>query len=197
MQVNGPDFPNLLQDEIQVKRISLIFLALAASASVIADESPYSGQEHRSIKSISPQEFEALKNGEGMGFAKLAELNHFPGPRHVLDLSEQLNLTPAQLRETTALFEEMQSKAKATGHELLAAEANLDRAFADNRVDARTLESALLEIGEIRARLRFVHLEAHLRQKDLLTDEQIALYDRNRGYTHNGSHHAEHSSHHD
>lgn len=55
----------------------------------------------------------------------------------------------------------MQSKAIAIGHELLAAEAELDRAFADNGIDAEMLEKALLAIGQVRARLRFVHLEAH------------------------------------
>ena len=167
------------------------------ATSAAAAESPYAGQEHRSIKSISPQDIEALKNGEGMGFAKLAELNHFPGPKHVLDLAQQLSLTPEQVTETRLLFDNMQSRAKAIGHELLAAEAELDSAFADNRINADLLERALLEIGEIRARLRFVHLEAHLRQRLLLTDAQISLYDQSRGYGQSGVDHAGHTSHHE
>ena len=49
--------------------------------------------------------------------------------------------------------------------------------------------ATLLEIGEIRARLRFVHLKSHLRQRDLLTAEQIARYDDLRGYRHAGGRH--------
>ena len=179
-----------------MKHVSLIVFALIMAMSVAADESPYAGQEHRLIKSMSPQDVEALKNGAGMGFAKLAELNHFPGPKHVLDLATELSLTPVQAAETRLLFDDMQSNAKAIGHELLSAEAELDRAFANREINSAMLENALLEIGEIRARLRFVHLEAHLRQKLLLTDAQITLYDEYRGYGQNGFDQAEHSSHH-
>ena len=180
-----------------MKHVSLIVFALAMATSVATAESPYAGQEHRSIKSMSPQDIKALKNGEGMGFAKLAELNHYPGPKHVLDLAQQLSLTPIQVEQTRLLFDDMQSKAKAVGHELLAAEAELDHAFANNEIKTETLENALREIGEIRARLRFVHLEAHLRQKVLLTDAQIALYDQSRGYGKNDVDHEGHSSHHE
>ena len=173
-----------------------IVVGLALTMSLAGAESPYAGQELRSIKSMAPQDVEALKNGEGMGFAKLAELNQFPGPRHVLDLSQQLGLTPEQLAGTEALFAAMQRKAIALGHELLAAEAELDHAFENDDIDAEALEDALLAIGEIRARLRFVHLEAHLRQKALLTDEQVVLYDDLRGYGQNEIDHSEHSMHH-
>ena len=185
-----------IQGDIQMKHFSLIVFAVAITMSVATAESPYAGQEHRSIKSLSPQDIAALKNGEGMGFAKLAELNHFPGPKHVLGLAQQLSLTPKQLAESRLLFDGMRTKAIAIGHELLEAEAELDHAFANNAISAEMLESALLEIGEIRARLRFVHLEAHLRQKLLLTDAQITSYDQSRGYGQNGSDHSEHSSHH-
>lgn len=180
-----------------MRYFSFIVLVLAMAMSVATADSPYAGQEHRTIKSISPQDIEALKNGEGMGFAKLAELNHYPGPKHVLDLAQQLSLTPMQVAETRALFNDMQSRAIAVGHELLAAEGELDRAFEENEINAEMLESALLEIGEIRARLKFVHLEAHLRQKLMLTDAQIALYDQSRGYGQNSVDHAGHSSHHE
>jgi hypothetical protein len=33
-----------------------------------------------------------------MGMAKAAELNGYPGPRHVLDLSPELHLTDAQTK---------------------------------------------------------------------------------------------------
>ena len=179
-----------------MKHLSLIVFAMAMAVSVASGESPYAGQEHRSIKSLSPQDVEALRNGEGMGFAKLAELNGFPGPKHVLDLAQRLGLRPEQLAETRLLFDDMQSKAKAIGHKLLAAEAELDNAFTNNEINAEMLESALLEIGVLRARLRFVHLEAHLRQKLLLTDAQVTSYNQLRGYGQIGVDHDGHSSHH-
>lgn len=180
-----------------MKCIFLIVVGLTVAFSPADADSPYDGQELRSIKSISPEEIEGLKNGEGMGFAKLAELNHFPGPRHVLDLSQELDLTPFQLAETELLFAAMRSDAIELGDELLAAESALDRAFAEDEIDAKILEDALLKIGEIRARLRFVHLQAHLRQQHLLTEAQISLYDKSRGYGRKDSNHAGHSRHHE
>ena len=175
----------------------LMFALLQASVIVVAaTSSPYAGQETRAIKSLTAEEVESLKNGEGMGFAKLAELNHYPGPRHVLDLAEALHLTPSQLAATEALFAEMRGAAVARGEELLAAEAALDRAFAEDDIDAQALENALLDIGELRARLRYVHLEAHLRQKRLLTQEQVLRYDEMRGYGDAPIDHGQHSGHH-
>jgi hypothetical protein len=42
----------------------------------------------------------------------------------------------------------------------------------------------------LRAQLRFVHLEAHLRQKQILSQHQVAQYVRLRGY--DGSHDGHH-----
>lgn len=144
--------------------------------------SPYSGEESRSVKSLSRQEIEALKSGQGMGFAKLAELNHYPGPRHVLELADELDLSQIQRAETEALFEEMRMNAVLVGEKLLAAEMGLDHDFERGAVNSESLESALLEIGRLGAQLRYVHLAAHLQQKRLLTAEQIAKYDELRGY---------------
>lgn len=173
--------------------VSILILVLASGVSFASDQSPYSGEELRSIKSLSPQEVESLKSGKGMGFAKAAELNHYPGPKHVLELAEDLSLTSFQVAETTALFEEMQARAVKLGEELLNAELALDQDFENATVSPESLERALLEIGQIRARLRYVHLEAHLRQKRLLSAEQIMKYDESRGYR--GSRH-DHGKHH-
>lgn len=166
-----------------MKTTLIVIFTLIPGMSTVADQSPYSGEELRSVRSLSPEEIESLRSGQGMGFAKLAELNRYPGPRHVLELEKELELTPAQSAETMALFEEMRLSAVALGEELIAAEMALDRRFAGGVISADTLESALMDIGRIRARLRYVHLEAHLRQQRLLTARQIAMYDEIRGYS--------------
>jgi hypothetical protein len=48
--------------------------------------SPYAGQQARPIKAVSDEDIAALRKGEGMGMAKAAELNGYPGPAHVLSL---------------------------------------------------------------------------------------------------------------
>lgn len=44
-------------------------------------QSPYVGQEYREIKALSTQEISDYMSGRGMGLAKAAELNGYPGPR--------------------------------------------------------------------------------------------------------------------
>jgi len=167
-----------------MKQITVLFLTILSGTSLAADQSQYAGEEFRSIKSLSAEQIESLKTGKGMGFAKLAELNHYPGPKHVLELADALQLTPSQVAETEDLFKEMQLNAISLGKKLLQAEMNLDHDFSRGTVNTDSLKNTVGDIGSIRAQLRYVHLEAHLRQKGLLTQEQIAKYDEIRGYGH-------------
>lgn len=175
-----------------MRRIVLLGLVLLAGVSFAAEESTYAGQELRSIKSLSPQEVDSLRAGHGMGFAKLAELNHYPGPKHVLELADDLELTPMQLAQTEEIFRWMQNNAVMFGEQLLEAESDLGRRFENGSIDPESLEDALLRIGEIRSHLRNVHLKAHLDQKRVLTAEQIAEYDEIRGYQRSASDHTGH-----
>jgi len=60
---------------------------------------PCAGQQARPIKTLSDDDLAAPRNGEGMGMAKAAELNGYPGPKHVLDLAQQLRLADAERRD--------------------------------------------------------------------------------------------------
>ena len=165
-----------------MKKTILAVFALLSGMSVATELSPYAGEELRSFKSMSSREVDSLLSGGGMGFAKPAELNHYPGPKHVLELVDDLDLTPSQVYETKALFAEMKSSAVVLGNELLEAELALDKDFSQGTINPESLRIALLNAGKIRAQLRYVHLEAHLRQKRLLTTDQVAKYDEIRGY---------------
>ena len=156
-------------------------------AEPVVETSPYAGEESRNIKSLSEREIRALKNGAGMGFAKLAELNSYPGPRHVLAVAKQLQLSASQEAQTEALYDAMHRQAVTLGEKVIAAEAALDRKFSEASIDEPSLNAAMLEIARLRAELRYVHLEAHLRQRQLLSDEQVDRYDELRGYTSEGS----------
>ena len=167
--------------------LALSFLALSALS---ADPSPYAGEEERRIKSMSPDEIAALTRGDGMGFAKAAELNRYPGPKHVLELADKLELSALQKERTIALFAAMQAEAVELGKRLIAAEAELDRLFAAGTIDVESLEAQLARIGELQAQLRFVHLDAHLQQRSILSHHQVAHYVTLRGY------HGDHGEHH-
>jgi hypothetical protein len=143
---------------------------------------PYAGQQARQVKALSDEDVAALRNGEGMGMAKAAELNGYPGPAHVLDLATQLGLTPDQLQQVTTIFERMNAAAKALGGELIAHEEELDQLFATGEITPDSLRIEAAAIGELSGRLRSVHLAAHLETRALLHPDQIALYQRLRGY---------------
>jgi Spy/CpxP family protein refolding chaperone len=161
-----------------------LLIATAAAHAGEASPSPYAGQEARIIKTLSTEDIEALRTGQGMGLAKAAELNGYPGPAHVLALAEQLQLTPEQLSKTQEIEASMRAKAKALGAELIDAEAQLDGLFASKQVDDRALNASLQRIGALQSELRRAHLEAHLEQTALLSAAQTARYSELRGYSH-------------
>ena len=170
--------------------VLVILIALSVSADQI---SPYAGQETRAIKALSQSEIEGYLSGEGMGYALAAELNHYPGPKHVLESLEQLALTGEQNAKTKELFESMKNEAVSIGRELIEREKELDYLFANETIDDTQLEAILIEIGTLQAKLRYVHLSAHIEQKNILTPHQIMLYDQLRGYHSGHAHHGEHS----
>lgn len=144
---------------------------------------PYQGQQSRAIKSLSTDELSGYLQGKGMGLAKAAELNHYPGPRHVLDLAKPLGLTAQQIAQSQDIFNNMQSQAMALGTDLIEAERELDHLFASTTITDTLLENQLTKISTIHARLRFTHLRAHLKQKAILSEHQLHQYDLLRGYT--------------
>lgn len=161
-----------------MKRITTLLIVLTLSATPALADSHGGGKGMHDSGALSEKEIKALEAGKGMGMGKVAELNQYPGPKHVLEMADELELTEEQKAETQKLFGEMRSNAIPLGRKLIEAEQALERAFADKAVDAASLEAAVLEIGEMRARLRYVHLETHLRQRALLNEDQIASYDK-------------------
>jgi len=168
-----------------MKRFALLALILAATP-VAADSahqhSPYAGEEARDIKALSPEEIADLNAGRGMGLALAAELNGYPGPRHVLDLASELQLTVGQKRRTGALFEAMRRETSALGAQVIEAERALDRLFADKQATPETVAAATEQAGAVGAKLRAAHLRYHLAMMDVLSAEQVAAYNHLRGY---------------
>jgi hypothetical protein len=119
----------------------------------------------------------AIERGEGFGMALAADRNGYPGPKHILELKKELQLTPQQETAVQKLFAEMKQKAIARGKELLAAEERLEEYFVEGR-SADELREETYRVSSLRAELRWVHLSAHLAAKKLLTREQVHTYMR-------------------
>lgn len=146
-------------------------------------EQPYAGLESRAIKALAPSEVEDLRQGNGMGMALPAELNGYPGPRHVLDLAEELNLTRHQRHVTEQAFTQMKNHAEALGEQVIAAEQRLDALFADGRATEALVAEASAHAAALRGELRAVHLSYHLQMKALLSANQVERYNHLRGYS--------------
>jgi len=160
------------------------FILFAKSA-----HSPYAGEEKRNIKALSSEDVEGYLRGYGMGFAKAAELNHYPGPKHVLELAEALRLSEEQLDQVSGAYKRMHKEAVSLGRQIVEKERLLDNLFAEQEIDEKRMRELTIEIGRLQGTLRAVHLRAHLEMKKILTSQQIDQYDELRGYKGNGGKH--------
>lgn len=162
--------------------IALRFGLLLTAGVAQAQPSPYAGQGGRAIKALSPQEVTDLMAGRGMGLAKAAELNSYPGPMHALELGDEIALTADQRAAIEASRGRMAEAARRLGPEIVSEEQALDRAFANARITPEELAARTDRLGRLQARLRAVHLQAHIETRSVLSGEQVAHYDRLRGY---------------
>ena len=167
---------------IRMALIALLAIVATTATSSAQTTSPYTGQEQRTIKALSDEEIGDLLEARGMGLAKAAELNSYPGPLHVLQLATELGLSDAQRKATDSLYASMRQRALSIGRQIVEAERTLDRAFVNGAIEPATLRSQVGAIATLQGELRAVHLEAHLAQHALLTPEQVAQYDVLRGY---------------
>jgi Spy/CpxP family protein refolding chaperone len=117
-----------------------------------------------------------------MGLALAAELNGYPGPLHVLEFANDLDLTSQQRAKVQELFAAMKAEALSLGERLIAQEAQLDKAFASKTITAATLAASTEAIGATHAALRQAHLKYHLFTTDVLTPAQVQRYAELRGY---------------
>ncbi|OGI43264.1 MAG: hypothetical protein A2150_00675 [Candidatus Muproteobacteria bacterium RBG_16_64_11] len=169
---------------MKITRVIGVLLAVSINnAASAAQPAFYAGQEWREIKALSPEEIQDYLAGKGMGLAKAAELNRYPGPAHVLELAEKLRLDTGQKIRSEAIFRAMQAEAMRQGKALVEKEHELDRLFAGGDITSEDLRVAIEEIGRLQAEIRRTHLQAHIEQRKILTEQQIARYEEFRGYT--------------
>jgi Spy/CpxP family protein refolding chaperone len=145
----------------------------------------YAGQQTRTATSLSDDEVAGLRAGKGLGLAKPAELNGYPGPMHALDMAEQLALTAEQRASIQQIFDRMAARAKIAGAAYVEAEQALDGVFRSGKADTKTVTAALAKADKARAAARMAHLKAHIETAPILTPQQRATYAQLRGYSAN------------
>lgn len=126
---------------------------------------------------MQAREFRRLQQGRGMGMGRVAEVNGYPGPMHVLEHAEALELTEGQVDRSREIMARVKTRAPELGSQIVDAERRLEMMFAEGSVNAAKMDSLLLEIAELRAHLRSLHLTAHLDQAAVLTEAQLLEYE--------------------
>jgi Spy/CpxP family protein refolding chaperone len=167
-------------------------IASIAFVTSVHAQTPYAGMQGRSIKALSDQQIADLNAGRGMGLALAAELNGYPGPSHVLELADKLNLTADQRANMQRLFDAMKDEAMPLGSKLIEQEAELDRQFASRTVTPESLKASTAAVAATQGILRETHLKYHLSTGSILTPAQMTKYSELRGY---GSGHKRHHHH--
>jgi hypothetical protein len=164
-----------------MKTTSILAALVLASTAAFA-QSPYAGMQTRPIKALSEQQVADLKAGRGMGLALAAELNGYPGPAHLLELADKLDLAADQRSKLQELFASMKQEALPIGAKLLEQEAELDREFVSHTITAESLKSSTAAIAATQGILRETHLKYHLSTAALVTQSQMQRYSDLRGY---------------
>ncbi len=163
-------------------RFALAAFIVASTIGTAVAQTPYAGMQGRSIKALSDQQIADLRAGRGMGLALAAELNGYPGPRHLLELADKIGLSVEQNDKVQKLFEAMKAETIPIGERLIAQEALLDRLFVDRAVTPDRLSAATAAIGATQAELRAAHLKYHLSTVAMLQPSQVQRYSALRGY---------------
>jgi hypothetical protein len=156
-----------------------LLLTFAAAANA---QTPYAGMQARPIKALSEQQVADLGAGRGMGLALAAELNGYPGPSHLLELADKLNLSPDQRTAIQRLFDSMRAEAIPLGSKLIEQESDLDKQFASHTVTPESLKASTAAVAATQGALRETHLKYHLSTAALLSSGQMQRYAELRGY---------------
>src|SRR6186997_472252 len=112
-----------------MRTVLVALIAALAVAPPSFAQAPYAGQQARPVKALSEQQVADLKAGRGMGLALPAELNGYPGPSHLLELADKLDLSASQRGQIKQLFDSMKAEAVPVGEKLIAQETMLDQQF--------------------------------------------------------------------
>lgn len=157
---------------------TLLLLSCLITHAALAQEpvADTTTDEAQVVSSLTPNQIQAYRDGRGMGAGRVADANGYPGPMHVLELADALELSDEQRAATAQLMSRMKTEARALGEQLIAREQALGTQFADGSIDSDGLRIALTEIGELQAGIRRVHLQTHIDQRALLNETQLTRY---------------------
>jgi len=153
-----------------------------------ASGAPHHATPGAEIPGLGADEIVELREGGGMGLARVADVQGYPGPRHVLDAwaAGSLPLSKEQVTQVQEIVRAMELEARRVGGLVLDSERELALAFGSGAIDVTSLRPRLERIAALRGELRAVHLDAHLATRAVLHPAQLARYAELRGHARDG-----------
>jgi Spy/CpxP family protein refolding chaperone len=137
------------------------------------------GQGHRAAEACAEEAKKVVAEGRGFGMAFAADQHGYPGPMHVLELKDVLELTSDQEAVTRSLEAAVRAEIQKSAR-LIDAEQRLDRLFASGGATEEVVRAVVADVEAARSEVRLVHLLAHLKMREVLTEEQRRLYHQRR-----------------
>jgi hypothetical protein len=98
-------------------------------------------------------------------------------------MKNEIALDDEQIAAIYDVYKEMKIRAIHQGERLIALERELESYFQNRTITDAILRSSLDAIGEVRKKLRYIHLAAHLKMPEILSRDQIKKYNELRGYS--------------
>ena len=160
--------------------VGIAVTAAAAAASAQHGHGGAGAEGHQMAQACATEFEKVVGEGRGFGLAFAADQNGYPGPMHVLELRDRLKLTADQEAKARDLMHAMFAESHPKSVRLLEAEAKLRRLFAERAADEAAVRAAVAEVERARSEVRLVHLLAHLKTRDLLSEDQRRLYHETR-----------------
>ncbi|MFG0274816.1 MAG: hypothetical protein ACF8QF_07155 [Phycisphaerales bacterium] len=165
---------------------------LATGAAAQAQQRSDYATEHAGVgdpllRHLTPAQIRGLGAAAGLGLAKPAELHGLPGPKHVLELADDLELTDEQRDRTQRAYERMRDRAIPAGQRVLDAERRVGEVMQSHpRVIEDEVARALDDAADAWRLLAREHIVAHAEMLSILTPAQVQRYSVLRGYTEAG-----------
>jgi hypothetical protein len=130
------------------------------------------------ITSLSLKEYKAYEKGEPMGMTNVAEVNNYPAPAQALAFEKGLKLNVTQKQQLQEAVQALDFKAKEMGRFILQHEKKLNELFSSGKANEGSLIYYCNQIGLYQGELRNAHLQAHLKARRILTQDQLKKYSR-------------------
>ncbi|MGY3213227.1 hypothetical protein [Mucilaginibacter sp. HD30] len=148
---------------------------LMYSTAVYAQSKTDSSDTKSPVRTLTRQQYDAYLKGDAANeMGAVGELNHYPMPDKVLKLSNQLDLSQAQIRKITDINTIMHRRRLQIGGSIISNEKMLDSLFKYRKVSDGNLIFYTNRHGLYQGELKNAILQACLATEKLLSAQQIA-----------------------